>query len=319
MRKFGRQLLEDDSGAVMVLVAIALVVLLGCMALVIDAGVVYAERMKASNAVDAAVLAGVRELPASPTAALTVAQNYAQANGLDIGEVTFLIQDSGKSIKGYVNYDQPMYFARVFNVNSAGVKPVAKARFGLAGTFGPGTGIVPIGVEQDEIVFNTEMTLKEGGGSGTQGWYGCLDLVSLTKSAGGGASLYEHFLTYGYDGTGTIKKGTLILEENGNKSGPTKDAIEYRIAQCQAHCDRACTASDHDPDCPLLVLVPVGQMIDKIDFRVEGVAAFFISPVTGNGNDNTITGTYIRPVEIPGAGIDDTIADNGVYTRVLVE
>ncbi|MGI6469246.1 MAG: pilus assembly protein [Syntrophomonadaceae bacterium] len=319
MLKGLKQLFRDESGAAIVIVTIALLVIIGCMALVIDVGVVYAERIQASNAVDAAVLAGVGELPLNPGNALAIAQNYALANGLSSEQVVFQIQDSGKSIRGIVDYDQPMYFARVFNIYSAKVKPTAKARVGPAGQLGAGMGVVPIAVEQDEIVFDKPMTLKEGGGSGEQGWYGCLDLVSLTKPSGGGASEYEHYLTYGYDGSGTVKRDTLILEENGNMSGPTRRAIEYRIAKCKAECDRECTAADHDPDCPLLVIVPVGKMINNKYFQVESFAAFYLSPTIGNGNNSVITGQYVRPVTVPGAKIDDSIADNGVYTRVLVE
>jgi hypothetical protein len=195
MLKGLKQLFRDESGAAIVIVTIALLVIIGCMALVIDVGVVYAERIQASNAVDAAVLAGVGELPLNPGNALAIAQNYALANGLSSEQVVFQIQDSGKSIRGIVDYDQPMYFARVFNIYSAKVKPTAKARVGPAGQLGAGMGVVPIAVEQDEIVFDKPMTLKEGGGSGEQGWYGCLDLVSLTKPSGGGASEYEHYLT----------------------------------------------------------------------------------------------------------------------------
>ena len=51
MLKGLKQLFRDESGAAIVIVTIALLVIIGCMALVIDVGVVYAERIQGSNAV----------------------------------------------------------------------------------------------------------------------------------------------------------------------------------------------------------------------------------------------------------------------------
>ncbi|KUG04647.1 hypothetical protein ASZ90_017931 [hydrocarbon metagenome] len=318
MRNLLNKIVREDSGAIMVMVALGLVAMIGCMALVIDAGAGYAAGMKASNAADAAVLAGVQELPDDPDDALVKAQNYIQLNGVDLADVTFSISEDHKSITGDVNKEQDMYFARIFGINTKNLKAHAKAKVGPATKLGEGTGVVPIGVLQDEIIYDKPMTLKEGGGEGEQGWYGCLNLNSITDDHGG-SDVYEHFLTYGYDGDGYIGYGTLILEENGNMSGGTGDGIGYRLQKCQDECDRVCTAEDYDPECPRLVIVPVGKMIDKKNFQVESFVAFFLSNEPGNGNESIITGQFIKPVNIPGAEVDDTIKDNGVYARVLCE
>ncbi len=317
------KLIKDESGAVMVLVALGLVVIMGAAALVVDAGMVYAARMKASNAVDAAVLAGVGELPDNPASALTVAQTYVQANGIALDDVTFDLDynvDGSKaySVTGDVDREMDLFFARALGINTGQVKAHAKARVGSATKLGAGTGVVPIGVLQEDIKYNEPMVMKEGGGSGDQGWYGSLDLESLT-GGNGGSSTYEKYLTYGYDGKGTIGYDTLILEENGNMNSANKNAIKYRMDLCAAECDRECNPYDYDPDCPRLVVVPVGYMEDKKNFHVTSFAAFFIMDYTGNGNDNYITGQFVKPYYVTGAEIDDSIVDNGVYTRVLCE
>lgn len=63
--------------------AFGLTVLLGCGAMVTDVGLIYAEKAKLQNAVDAAALAGVQELPNNPVTAAQIAQDYAQQNGAD--------------------------------------------------------------------------------------------------------------------------------------------------------------------------------------------------------------------------------------------
>ena len=57
------QRVKDDSGAVAVLVAIAMVALLGMATIVVDVGQVYAERRQLQNSADAAVLSLVQDCP----------------------------------------------------------------------------------------------------------------------------------------------------------------------------------------------------------------------------------------------------------------
>lgn len=310
-----KHLFRDESGSVIVLVTLALIALVASMALVIDVGLTYAQRIKASNAVDAAVIAGVRELPQEPLAAIVVAQNYAQMNGLQLEEVTFSISEDQRSLSGWVDKVQPMHFARLLGINTGKVQAAATARVGPVGSLPPKVGGVPLAVLQDEIVFGESMTIKEGAGEGTEGWYGCLDFLSLT-GGNGGANDYQHYLSYGYDGSGDIRYGTLILEEPGVMSGPTSEAVNYRINKCKNECDRECIAEDHDPDCPRVVITMVGELYDKKIFEICTFAGFFLEDVTGQGKDSIIQGQYVS-CYIPGAEIDESITDNGVYTLEL--
>lgn len=317
MLKTLKEVINNQSGSVIVLVTLALLALVASMALVIDVGLVFAQRIKASNAIDAAVMAGVRELPQDPLAAIEVAQTYAQMNGLEIEEVDFEISEDQRSLRGWVNKEQPMYFAKVLGIKSGQVQAKATARLGPIGSLPPNAGGVPLGVSQEELVFGETVTLKEGGGGGTEGWYGCLDFLSLTGGNGGAAD-YQHYLSYGYDGSGYIAYGTLVLEEPGVMSGPTSKAVNYRINKCKDECDRDCTPEDYAPDCPRVVITMVGELVDKKYFEIHSFAGFFLQEVAGQGKDNIIRGQYIG-LYIPGAEIDEEMSDNGVYTMELSE
>src|ERR1700688_2501531 len=75
---------RDESGAVLVLAAGCLVVLLGLSALAIDIGVGHTQQRQIQNAADAAALGAAQDLVPSPTmkesTAVTDAQNLAGEN-----------------------------------------------------------------------------------------------------------------------------------------------------------------------------------------------------------------------------------------------
>lgn len=72
---------RNEKGSVIVLVTIALVVILGFTALVIDGGRVYLGKSDLQNAADAAALAGAQDLPSDVNAKKT-AVTYAGINGM---------------------------------------------------------------------------------------------------------------------------------------------------------------------------------------------------------------------------------------------
>ncbi len=317
MNKILKKLIREDCGAVMVLVALGMVALIGSMALVIDAGVVYAARMNASNAVDAAVLAGVRELPGNPAAALAVAENYAQANGLDAGEVNFVLEynDEGEAIAitGNVEKDKGMYFARIFGINSGGIDEHAKARIGLVSSLGSDAGVVPIGVRESDCIPGVTITLKHGGGDGRNGWFGGLRLGDAH-----GAKDFSYYLANGYDGT--ISIGDVIGVEPGNMSGRSKRAIEKRMDGC-TH-SPSCTAAIYVEGCSRIIITPVG-IVDEghgsnRTLTVTGFAAFIIEDYIGSGSQNNIEGTFIDWV-VPGEIDENASNDYGLYAVELCE
>ncbi len=79
--------LRDERGQVLILAALMLTVLLGFVGLLLDSGLLYAERRQAQNAADEATLAAVRVLfedgESATAAARAAALDYAAANGYD--------------------------------------------------------------------------------------------------------------------------------------------------------------------------------------------------------------------------------------------
>jgi hypothetical protein len=69
-----------ERGSVAIVVALALTVLLGFAALVVDVGLSWAVRAEAQTAADAAALAGASRLAAGPTAAVAAVRQYLDAN-----------------------------------------------------------------------------------------------------------------------------------------------------------------------------------------------------------------------------------------------
>src|SRR5260221_14560547 len=81
---------ENRSGQALVLVAIALVALIGFAALAIDVGHAYAQRRQLQNAADAAALAGARLVCGSGSDAAIWAevQNYVNSNSNHVNSIT---------------------------------------------------------------------------------------------------------------------------------------------------------------------------------------------------------------------------------------
>jgi Flp pilus assembly protein TadG/cytoskeletal protein CcmA (bactofilin family) len=136
--KFLYKLIKDDDGAVMVIVALALVVLLGCMALVVDAGVMYVTKSNMQNVADAAALAGAQAISqgGNPEA---LALEYAGKNGMkatvngvtnDGDTVTVTTPYNGDSSKIFVKCTRnvPYLFAKALGFEDADVGAKAVAR-----------------------------------------------------------------------------------------------------------------------------------------------------------------------------------------------
>lgn len=128
-----RRLSSDQGGAVIVLVAISLVVIMGFAGIAIDLGRGYLEKARLSRAVDAGVLAGARSLRSGNTEAERQALELARANGLsddvptDV-EVTFGTNPEGESTVTMAAHRRvPTTFMRVLGKDEMNVESEATA------------------------------------------------------------------------------------------------------------------------------------------------------------------------------------------------
>ena len=266
---FGK-LIRREEGAVLVMVAAGMAVLLGFLALVADVGFLYLNRVQLVNAADAAALAGVWHLPGEPGEAKTVAREYARKNGQADDQIQVQTVDG-------------LCFARLVGIDRGTVGSAAIARFcGLVAT----DYVVPLGVVEQNFEFGYEYVLKAGSitpGAPYTGNYGALSL------GGTGAKVYENNLKTGY--TGILRVGDRVYTEPGNMVGPTRKGVEHRISRCSHGGFENCIAT---VDCPRVVVVPI---IDRLNVpgrseqvTILGFAVFYLQGV----KSGEITGRFIR-------------------------
>lgn len=298
--------IKKDEGTVIVLVAVGLSVFLGFTALVTDVGLLLVKRSQMVQAMDAAALAGVQELPGNPAGAEQKAREYAQKNGVDPAALNITISPDNKQIEVQSTRQVNLVFARVMGKDTSNVRALSRAIVGPAKTV---SRFVPMSVLDQPLVVGTEYKIKSADkvGQYNNGWRGILDFTG----GGGGGAEYREMTRNGYPGQLTI--GQLVEKEMGNKSGPTEQGVGDRIAACTR--TPPCTANDYEPDCPRLIWVPVVQEVDNKTVRVVGFAAFFLQRVDGQGNDNNVWATFIK--ETISAEIDSGAADYGLYGAKL--
>ncbi|MGE5541719.1 MAG: pilus assembly protein TadG-related protein [Bacillota bacterium] len=302
----GGEIPPDEKGSVIVFVALAMTVLLGLAAIVVDVGILYFNRVALSNAADAAALAGVQELPADPGRAEAAAVAYAVKNGVEESRVTTTLPDS-RSIRVTVSRTVPLGFGRIFGMAASDVGASAKATIGTASAV---RGAAPFVVPDQEFVYGERYVLKYGGGAGEHGNFAGLAL------GGWGATNYENNIKYGYQGWLCVDEWQEVWldTEPGNMSGPTVRGVTYRISQC--HHSPPCTFDHCSRTCPRVVLVPVAdfdpeELHGRSQVRLVGFAAFFLEGVWGCGRECEVTGRFLRWVadgEPGGAGYYGVVA-----------
>ncbi|MEW6173492.1 MAG: Tad domain-containing protein [Bacillota bacterium] len=281
------KIVQDERGSAFVLVVAAMVGLLGFVALTVDVGMLFLNRERLNNATDAAVLAGVQILAADPTKtyeAENTARNYALLNGLNSGEVSISVYGSEKKLRAVAQREVRFFFAPVLGLNSRQVTAHSEAQVGAVEAV---YGLVPIGVVNQTLTFNTQYTLKYGAGMGNHGNFG-----ALAFGEDRGSNDYEKSFKEGYKEW--VKIGDTVWTEPGNKAKASKDGVAYRISGHES-----CTLENHEPDCPRLVTCPIYSYLrdddrGRSEVQILGFAAFFLDGATGTGNNCTITGYFVK-------------------------
>lgn len=307
---------EDQRGMALILVAAGMVAFTGFMALVADVGLLTLNKQRLVNAVDAAALAGVHELPVNPDYAKGIAVNYALQNGVNplepqVGEY---LGTPNTKLTVSATRQVDFTFARVLGINSTNVSAAATAAvYGMHAM----KGVAPLAVPDRPFEYGVTYNLKIGANSPDPsvlgpGTFGALSLGEE------GADYFEYNLKYGYPGK--ITAGDVIDTETGNMSNPTLRAIDYRLAQCND--TPPCTPTNFNPACPRIMFIPVytedsTQTGQITSVTITGFAAFLVEGVLGQGTDSYITGSFIRTVAE--GEIDPNQADYGLLGSKLIE
>lgn len=300
---------KNERGAVLVLFAVLLPVLLGSAAIAVDLGIHYANKVKLDNIAQAAALAAVQDVPVDPSGAEQKAYEYLSLNGVDEGNIAVQTSQLDKSVEVRITKDTDYFFGKILGFETRRISSKAKAKAVAVTVL---KGAAPLGVLFQDFVHGQLYRLK----CGAPPEYGAGNFGALRLS-GNGANAYENDLKYGYGGT--IKVGDIIETQSGNMSGPTRRAISYRFAQDNRVPPN--TIYDFDRDAPQIIYVPVVQPHEIQDNKIKsvvvvGFAAFFISSIPGSGNDSEIEGYFIETV-YNGIGSEGQ-TDYGLRTTKLV-
>jgi hypothetical protein len=295
----------DNKGNVAIILCLVFTVLLGFTAYVVDIGLIYVEKVKLSNAIDAAVLAASLELPTDPIKAKDIATEYLQKNNVDPGKVSITIGADNKSIEmvGIKTVDH--FFAPIFGIDTSDVNAITKAI--IAPVKSVKGGIRPFAVEIFDFSYGDEVILKVGAGAGYHGNYGAVAL------GGTGANLFESNALYGYSGTLTV--GDKIDTETGNMSGATNAIKNYIVSECSDFYN----FEKNSIRLWTMPLLNVGSLNGngRYEVTVVGFAEFYVEAITETKKQNQIQGRFVRYVT--NGEIDMTISDTGVYGSKLIK
>jgi hypothetical protein len=326
-----------------VVMTLAVVTLVGAMALGTDVAVMYYNWVQSQKATDAAAVAGANYLtgytiPSSlvasgctgyaPDNAKEAACTYAVKNGLSASNLTINEPGTGlpasaptPNIQVVANKtDFPYMFARVLGLNTYAIKTVstAKASGGISGFNG---GLYPV-VFQCTAPCNgiSSMPFAKGlsfgqkftaDANGNWGW--------LNVGQGVGGSALQSAIANGYNTN--IKVGDLIGTDTGAKTGPVFSGFSTRMANHNAMSgapdpNTVCSGknpSDIPPNDPLLVTLPVAD-ISSCSGSCSGipVQAFvdvYLVNLSKSGPNIAMTACFVQVVT-PGGYVAITTVPN---------
>src|SRR6266478_960245 len=310
---------DGSKGQAMFIVIIALPVIVGVLTLVMDVGNLYYNQVSMQVAVDSGVLSGALYLPSYPAQAVSVAEDYAERNGIKASEiVSCTVSADNKTVLINTSRNLPCFFCAVLGEGTAhaqtapgpetssgtGVRASASA---LIVPIKAATGMVPIGVDyRTNLNFGNSIQLKQGQ-VGAGNW-------APLALGGTGADNYRTNVQSGYPGK--LTAGDMIQTEPGNVAGPTNQGFQYRISMGQNQFSTG-TFQNHDLNDPRVMLIPMvdfSNVNGSSQVPMKGFAMMWIVSVDGQG---TITCYFIQQ-SVPNALPDPTgSASTGATTPIL--
>ncbi len=233
--------LRDERGQTLVLMAFFIAALMGIVALVVDAGILYRDRRNMQNAADAASLAGAAYLPGNTSQALNKAREWALKNGIESEEIEAIEVNTTNVPNDTINVklrtEQGWLFGRVLGMTVSEIKASSAAMKGSPVGL---NGLMP-------WVVTNEVFLGLNPGNTAVLKYDAQDVVT------------GNFQPIALDGTGaniyreTIQNGSLNMlcvvglekpgcpssteTEPGNVVGPTRQALQWVIQNTPTSCN----------------------------------------------------------------------------------
>lgn len=302
-----RRRLAAESGQSVVMTLVFLTVLVGATALTIDFGAWYRQQRQAQATADAAALAGAQALPTDQSQALSLAEQYAAANGGGVaaGDISFPGDDT---IAVKATRTSPSFFARIFSFGTVTVHATAAARATVPSEV---YGAAP-------IVVNIAQPALSGAACDQTSTpcFGSLTTIPLGKKPAPGAfGLLDFDQANGTTGTSTLAQwiengypGYLKLGDYDSDPGASFDALQGAL----------------DAMVGDVLLFPVynglsGQGANAA-YNIVGWAGFHLDSTTASGDTGSLTGYFTKVIwdglqSPPGTGQPP---DFGLYSVSLV-
>ncbi|TYP69430.1 Tad domain-containing protein [Paenibacillus methanolicus] len=297
--------IEEERGSTIVLAGLSMLLLLTIAGLVVDGGIMYAEKSHLQKTANAAALSGAQELTGRSGAAEAVVQSILEAHGEQGSLISAEIVPMS-TVRVKLKKEIGLGFAKLLGKATATVTAEAAARIM---PMGRAAGVAPLGIDESiTLEYLKPYKLKVDSSGVEAGYFGILAL------GGPGASTYESNLKYGYPSE--IETGDIIDTQTGNVAGKTRDSINLRIDQ-----DPYPAGEFWHRDSSRVILIPVykpyhygSNQLKTIE--VTGFAYFYIlEPMSSK--DTAITGMFIERAGTGYAGTD--IVNKGAYAIRLIE
>jgi hypothetical protein len=335
-----------ERGAVMIWVALFMMVMLGFVAIGVDAAKLAATRTQLQNAADAAALAGASSIdfetgilnPDSATvyAQFTGLQNEAFVNDPQPVQVLasdVIVDPAARTATvtvrrdGTIGQRMATHIAQVLGITAIDMHADATAKAEPVDAVCE--GLLPMApVEPPVTGFQTgcanEYDLKVGSGQSQQGNFQLLDYDDCDEGpcadVGGGGAEIRCLTENGYGCCISLnQEWDEQTTQPGNKVGPFRQGMQARWDRDTDRRENICY-SQYGGNGERVVFVPGVQSFDvngKKKVRITGFYAFFLKRRPTGGGQQTLVGEFLNAIVpgVPGAG-----GTNGtLFTIRLVE
>ena len=244
------RLRRREDGAVAVMVALMLTMLVGIMAFVTDFGMAYANKTAVQNGADAAALAVARQVTTTASPAInctglalasaadpslrTLAEQYFANNTPRGGELaagtaglSFACTSTGFTVSVTGTQDSPTFFGQIYGASKIPISQSAKAVIGPAKEV---TGLRPFAVCQADaglmattgLSFTISFDSSDAGCGYAPGNWGVLDFDGGNNSTGSVAD----WILNGYSGSISVATPSYF---DGNPGAPNPGALESEM------------------------------------------------------------------------------------------
>jgi len=296
-----RRTAPEQRAQALIIMALAMVVLVGFLALAVDGANAYAQRRLVQNAADAGALAGARALAVGESPEAAAVEYAVGRNGADWAEVTV----QGQTVTVVAGRSFPSFFARVLGWPTMSAGGQATAGYGRPRVM-RGQGFFPVAVHSESFQVGQSYQIWDDDKEpddppegvivgGNRGW------LNFNGGNLSNAELKE-WVREGY--TTTLTAGACWINgDPGTRASALHEAKEHRIG-----------------DTVIMVVydgVREGQEGNgQLDYHVISFAAFIIESVEDTGEPKWIEGEFVRYVT---AGPPLGLGDHGVIAIALTQ